>query len=53
MLHHVPRKSGRTGGGVGVLINDRVKLITRLDQSAMQCHLRVWRFLQLYLYLYD
>ena len=31
MLHHVPRKSGRTGGGVGVLINDRVKLITRLD----------------------
>ena len=23
-LHHVPRNSGRTGGGVGVLINDRV-----------------------------
>ena len=24
-LHHVPRNSGRTGGGVGVLINDRSK----------------------------
>ena len=31
MLHHVPRNSGRTGGGVGVLINDRVKLVTRLE----------------------
>ena len=30
-LHHVPRNSGSTGGGVGVLINDRVKLVTRLD----------------------
>ena len=30
-LHHVPRNSGRTGGGVGVLINDRVKLVTRLE----------------------
>ena len=30
-LHHVPRNSGRTGGGVGILINDRVKLITRLE----------------------
>ena len=26
-LHHVPGNSGSTGGGVGVLINDRVKLI--------------------------
>ena len=24
-LHHVPRNSGRTGGGVGVLINDKSK----------------------------
>ena len=31
MLHHVPRNSGSTGGGVGVLINDRVKLVTRLE----------------------
>ena len=30
-LHHVPRNSGRTGGGVGVLINDRVKLVTHLE----------------------
>ena len=30
-LHHVPRNSGRTGGGVGVLINDRVNLVTRLE----------------------
>ena len=30
-LHHVPRNSSRTGGGVGVLINDRVKLVTRLE----------------------
>ena len=30
-LHHVPRNSGRTGGGVGILINDRVKLVTRLE----------------------
>ena len=30
-LHHVPRNSGRTGGGVDVLINDRVKLLTRLE----------------------
>ena len=30
-LHHVPRNSGRTGGGVGVLINDRVKPVTRLE----------------------
>ena len=30
-LHHVPRNSGRIGGGVGVLINDRVKLVTRLE----------------------
>ena len=31
-LHHVPRTSGSTGGGgVGVLINDRVKLVTRLE----------------------
>ena len=30
-LHHVPRNSGRTGGGVGVLINARVKLVTRLE----------------------
>ena len=30
-LHHVPRNSGRTGGGVGVLINNRVKLVTRLE----------------------
>ena len=30
-LHHVPRNSGRTGGGVGLLINDRVKLVTRLE----------------------
>ena len=30
-LHHVPRNSGRTGGGVCVLINDRVKLVTRLE----------------------
>ena len=29
-LHHVPRNSGSTGGGVGVLINDRLKLVTRL-----------------------
>ena len=30
-LHHVPRNSGSTGVGVGVLINDRVKLVTRLE----------------------
>ena len=30
-IHHVPRNSGSTGGGVGVLINDRVKLVTRLE----------------------
>ena len=30
-LHHVPMNSGSTGGGVGVLINDRVKLVTRLE----------------------
>ena len=30
-LHHVPRNSGSTGGGVGVFINDRVKLVTRLE----------------------
>ena len=29
-LHHLPRNSGRTGGGVGILIND-VKLVTRLE----------------------
>ena len=29
-LHHVPRNSVSTGGGVGV-INDRVKLVTRLE----------------------
>ena len=52
-LHHVPRNSGRTGSGVGVLINDRVKLVARLE-PIMQCHLRVWRLLlQSYLYIYD
>ena len=30
-LHHVPSNSGSTGGGVGVFINDRVKLVTRLE----------------------
>ena len=30
-LHHIPRNSGRTGGGVGVLINDRIKLVARLE----------------------
>ena len=30
-LHRVPRNSGRTGGGVRVLINDRVKLVTRME----------------------
>ena len=30
-LHHVPRNSGSTGGGVGVLINDREKLVTCLE----------------------
>ena len=30
-LHHVPRNSGRTGGGVYVLIHDRVNLVTRLE----------------------
>ena len=30
-LHHVPRSCGRTGGGVGVLINNRVKMSTRLE----------------------
>ena len=30
-LHHVPLNYGRTSGGVGALINDRVKLVTRLE----------------------
>ena len=30
-LHHVPMDSGSTGCGVGVLINDRVKLVTQLE----------------------
>ena len=30
-LHHVSRNSGHTSGGVGVIINDRVKLVTRLE----------------------
>ena len=30
-LQHVPQNFGRTGGGVGVLITDRVKLVTRLE----------------------
>ena len=30
-LHHVPSNSGSTGCGVGVLINDRIKLVTRLE----------------------
>ena len=30
-LHHVPRNYGSTGGDVGVLINDIVKLVTRLE----------------------
>ena len=30
-LHHVPMNYGSTGGGVGVLINDIVKLVTRLE----------------------
>ena len=30
-LDHVPRNSGRTGGGVGVLINATVNLVTRLE----------------------
>ena len=30
-LHHVPMNSGITGCGVGVLINDRVKLVTQLE----------------------
>ena len=29
--NHVHRNSGSTGGGVGVLINDRIKLVTRLE----------------------
>ena len=31
MLHHVPRNSGSTGSGVGVLINDRVKFVAQLE----------------------
>ena len=30
-LHQVPWNSGCTGGGMGILINDRVKLVTRLE----------------------
>ena len=30
ILHHVPRSSGRKGGGVGILLNNRIKLVTRL-----------------------
>ena len=30
-VHHVPQNSGRTGGGMGVLINDIVKLFIRLE----------------------
>ena len=30
-VHHVPMNSGSNGGGVGVLIDDRVKLVTRLE----------------------
>ena len=30
-LYHVPRNSGSTGCGVGILINDRVKLVTHLE----------------------
>ena len=29
--HHVTRNSGSTGGGVSVLINNKVKLVTRLE----------------------
>ena len=30
ILHHVPRSSGRKGGGVSILLNNRIKLVTRL-----------------------
>ena len=30
-LHHVSMNSGSTGGGVDILINDRVKFVTRLE----------------------
>ena len=30
ILHHVPRSSGRKGGGVGILLNNRIKIVTRL-----------------------
>ena len=30
ILHHIPRSSGRKGGGVGILLSNRIKLVTRL-----------------------
>ncbi len=30
-LHHIPRSSGRRGGGVGVLINNSIKLTSHLE----------------------
>ena len=46
-LHHVPQNSGRTGCGMGVLINDRVKLVTphiaSLWRSIGGSH---WRFVR-------
>ena len=30
ILHHIPGSSGRKGGGVGVLLSNRIKLVTKL-----------------------
>ena len=30
ILHHIPRSSGRKGGGVGILLSNHIKLVTRL-----------------------
>ena len=40
-LHRVPTNSGSTGGGVGVLINDRVNLVTRIE--TVNSAVKVWK----------
>ena len=56
-LHHVLQNSGRTGVGVGILINDRENPVTRLELINNAVSLEsieiIITIISIYRYIYD
>ena len=55
-VHHAPRNAGGTGGGVGVLLNDIIKLVTLLETAnnavsfeSMEITIKI---ISIYIYIY-